>query len=80
MLAMLRRRFWVEIVSRTLTVVLAVVTTISREWIELAFGVDPDGGSGALEWGIVISMFVTTAAFWTLAGVEWRRAKAKFAT
>ena len=42
-----RRRFWVEVglgVNSTLLLLLILVT---REWIELLFGVDPDGGSGA---------------------------------
>jgi len=33
--------------------VAAIVTAIWPTWIELAFRVDPDYGSGVLEWGLV---------------------------
>lgn len=32
--------------------VAAMLTAIWPSWIELAFRVDPDYGSGALEWGL----------------------------
>jgi hypothetical protein len=31
----------------------AMLTAIWPQWIELVFRVDPDEGSGALEWGLV---------------------------
>ena len=71
----LHRRFQIEAALGVVTLVLAVVTMISREWIELIFGVDPDQGSGALEWGIVAIMLVTTAVMWTLAWIERRRVR-----
>jgi hypothetical protein len=76
MMAAMRRRFWIELALAAVTGVLAVVTLISHEWIEIVFGVDPDGGSGALEWGIVVVLALATVVFALLARVEWRRSAA----
>ena len=69
-----RIRFWIEAGLALLTAGLFVLTLISREWIELLFRVDPDGGDGSLEWVIVAVLLVATAVFSWLARVEWRRA------
>jgi len=74
MVRSVRRRFWTETVLGALTFVLLVVTLISREWIEEVFGVDPDGGSGALEWVIVGLLAVATLVAGFAARHEWRRA------
>lgn len=37
----LRARFWVELALVALTTVLFLLTLVSREWIEVLFGVDP---------------------------------------
>ena len=50
---------------------LAVVTLISREWIELVFGVDPDNGSGSLEWLIVALLLALSIAMYAIA--RWER-------
>lgn len=73
MRAGVRARFWVEAVLAGLAAVLFVVTLISREWIEIVFGVDPDGGSGSLEWAIVGVLLVAALVLGALARAEWRR-------
>jgi hypothetical protein len=50
---------------------LAVVTLISREWIEFVFGVDPDGGNGSLEWLIVALLLAFSIALYAIA--RWER-------
>lgn len=68
-----RRRFFVEAALGAGTLMLAIVTLIDAEWIEAIFDVDPDGGSGALEWLIVAVLAVSTVVFGLLARTEWRR-------
>ena len=70
-----RRRFWVEAGLGVLTAVLAAVTSIWPQWIELVFHVDPDLGSGSLEWAIVPAALVATFVVSAFAGFEWRRAR-----
>jgi hypothetical protein len=65
----MRRRFYVEAVVAGLLAVLTVVTLISADWIEVVFGVDPDGGNGSLEWALVAVLAVASAA---LSLTAWR--------
>lgn len=69
----LRTRFWIEAGLGVLSGLLLLLTLITREWIELLFGVDPDGGSGALEWLIVACLVVLTLVFGALARHERQR-------
>jgi hypothetical protein len=69
----LRHRFWWEACLASLTGILSIVTLISREWIEIVFGVDPDHGDGSLEWLIVVALAVATLLLAVLARAEWRR-------
>ena len=69
----LRRRFWIEVGTSSVSAVLLVVTLAWPDWIELVFHVDPDHGSGLLEWVVVL----VSVAVWLCASVlarrEWRR-------
>lgn len=69
----MRPRFWVALAVGGMSAVLAVITLISREWIELLFGVDPDHGSGLLEWMIVVIMAMIAVACLGWSRMEWRR-------
>ena len=50
----------VEFALAAVFVLLAILTAVNPQWIEAVFGIDPDGGSGGLEW-------VTVVAFGALA-------------
>ena len=55
---------------------LFVLTLISREWIEFLTGWDPDGGSGALEIGIVLVLAVIAVGLSLRARSDWRKVRA----
>ncbi|MFD8411633.1 ABC transporter permease [Streptomyces sp. HUAS TT3] len=69
-----RPRFWAEVVLGGLAALLFLATLIRRDWIELLFGVEPDAGSGALEWLIVGVTALVTVLCAVGARTEWRRA------
>jgi hypothetical protein len=69
----LRPLFWVEAVLAVLNAGLLVMTLVWTNWIELAFKLDPDAGSGAVEWAVVGLTLVLTLTFLALARSEWRR-------
>ena len=71
----LRRRYWFELGLAVLAGALAVLTLVNHEWIEVAFGVDPDQGSGALEWGIVFA----TAGIAVISGLAARAERRRVA-
>lgn len=68
----MQRSFWVKCGLACSSAILLVVTLAWHDWIELVFGVDPDHGSGALEWLIVALTAVSTFWFAASARTEWR--------
>lgn len=70
---MKRRRFYVELALAVLTGALAILTLITREWIEALTGWDPDHGNGSLEWAIVAVFAAVSIAFSITAWREFSR-------
>ena len=68
----LRRRFWLETGMAIVTSIVFVITLVRNDWIELAFGVDPDSTNGTLEWLIVGVLVVVSITLFALASYEWR--------
>ena len=66
-------RLWVESLLAGASALLFLVTLVNAEWIELVFGVDPDGGSGALEWAIAFGLLLVALVSAVLARLEWRQ-------
>ncbi|MET1086755.1 MAG: hypothetical protein ABWY04_06495 [Arthrobacter sp.] len=68
----LRTIFWWEATGAVASGALFIVTLFNREWIELLFGVEPDGGNGTLEWAVVIALAALTLLSGMLVRREWR--------
>jgi hypothetical protein len=69
----LRPRFWIMSGLGFVSALLGVLTLFEAEWIEVVFGLDPDGGSGALEWSIVTVGLLLSLLSSLIARSEWRR-------
>jgi hypothetical protein len=68
-----RSRFWVEVGLAAAAAALAVTTLIWHDWIETVFEVEPDGGSGELEWLLTAALAVLAVGFALAARVEFHR-------
>ena len=69
-------RFWFEAVVAALGIALFVLTLITRERFEALTGIDPDGGSGALEFGLAAGVFAIAVISALAARRTYRRATA----
>jgi len=69
-----RRRFWIEVSVAATCLAAFTITMLVPTWIEQVFGVEPDGGSGALEVAILAALLSSTAMTCWMARSEWQRA------
>jgi O-antigen/teichoic acid export membrane protein len=69
----LRRRFWFELGAAISAAAMLLLTLVSHEWVEVLFGVAPDGGNGAAEVLIPVVLFAAAAASALMASREWLR-------
>ena len=72
-----RRRFWMEIALLLASMLFLVATVAIPDWIEAVSGLDPDGGNGMVERGIVAVLVLGAAALSVIARREWRLAIAE---
>ena len=70
----LRPLFWIEAVLALGNIALLSMTVVWKDWIELVFKVDPDAGSGAVEWSVMAVTLLLTVLLLALARSEWHRA------
>jgi len=61
-IAVARLRYVMELACVVVSGMLAVLTLAAHDWIEVVFGVHPDGGSGLAEVAIVVTLFVVSVA------------------
>jgi hypothetical protein len=66
-------RYRIEVGLAVLAALACVVTLISHDWIETVFRVDPDHGSGWLEWLIVAVLALGSAGAGLRARADLRR-------
>jgi hypothetical protein len=56
----IRRRLRIEVLLAIISAGLCVLTLVIPQWIEELTGLEPDAGSGALEW-IIAGVFLVAA-------------------
>ena len=69
----IRRRLRLETILAIGFFVVALLTAVWPDWIETVFRVDPDHGSGSLEWAIVTVLGVAAICAAALAWRDYRR-------
>jgi len=60
-----------DVVAAAVFGFLTLLTLVVPDWIEVVFGVEPDGGNGSLEWLLVAAMALVTLAFAVDARRSW---------
>jgi hypothetical protein len=72
----LKTRLTIEGLLGLASLALAVLTVVNKEWIEELTGLEPDAGSGALEWGIVIAFGLAAVLLGRMAWRDRQRLRA----
>lgn len=67
----MNRRFKFEAFLALVSVIGAAITVAWRDWIEIVFRIDPDKGSGTIEWMLVGLMVIAAVGSGTLARAQW---------
>ena len=75
----LRVRLRIEVVLAVISAALCVLTLVFPVWIEELTGLEPDAGSGALEWIIAGVFLVAAVVSAVLARRDYRRLAADHA-
>ena len=75
----LRTRVRLESAVAILTTMAAILTAAVPSWIEAIFGIDPDAGNGAVEWGVTIAFAAVTLVVVRAARSTSRRLHARSA-
>jgi ABC-type thiamin/hydroxymethylpyrimidine transport system permease subunit len=75
----LRVRLRIEVVLAVISAALCVLTLVFPVWIEELTGLEPDAGSGALEWIIAGVFLVAAVVSAVLARRDYRRLAANHA-
>jgi hypothetical protein len=70
----------IELAFSTLSAICCAATLAWPTWIETVFGIDPDAGSGSLEFTLTAATAAGAVAFAVLARHEWRRVTADAST
>ncbi|MBV9661330.1 MAG: hypothetical protein JO337_09250 [Acidimicrobiales bacterium] len=70
--------FWIGVMAALCALGAIVATLIMPSWIEGAFGVDPDAGSGSFEWLVVAALTAVAAGAAGTAAAMARRARAAY--
>jgi hypothetical protein len=71
-----RRRVRLEVALAVVSFVFGLLALVWPEWIEAVFRVDPDGGSGALEWAVAVVLLLVAVVAAVAARSDLRALRA----